>query len=181
MNAQNPLEEDYQKLARQASSLRPQSAQRPTTSAVPVSSARPQHDECIFCKMVRKEIRTRQIDDNTKFSAFLDIQPKEAGHAIILSKRHFGQMDEMDEVEASILNDIVKNVSSRMKKVLGATGFTIISQNGVSSGQAVPHFALHIIPTYSHNAVDLPVMNLIQPQKVPEYVMADTERLLRKV
>ncbi len=174
MNAPNPLEEDYQKLARQASSLRPQSAQRP------VSPASGPQDECVFCKMVRKEIRTRQIEENANFSAFLDIQPKEAGHVIILSKRHFGQMDEMDEVEASTLTDIVKSVSSRMKKVLGATGFTVISQNGISSGQAVPHFALHIIPTYSHNAVDLPVMNLIQPQKVPEFVMADTERLLKK-
>ena len=175
MDASNHLEEDYQKLARQASSLRLQGAQRSATSAAPGQG------ECIFCKMVRKEIRTRQVDDNTKFSAFLDIQPKEAGHVIIISKRHFAQMDEMDEVESSTLNDIVKTVSSRMKKVLGATGFTIISQNGISSGQAVPHFALHIIPTYSHNAVDLPVMNLIQPQKVPEYVMADTERLMKKI
>lgn len=174
MNAPNPLEEDYQKLARQASSLRPQSAQRPAASAAP------RQDECIFCKMARKEIRARQIEENAKFSAFLDIQPKETGHVIILSKRHFAQMDEMDEVEASTLADIVKSVSSRMKKVLGATGFTLISQNGLSSGQAVPHFALHVIPTYSHSAVDLPVMNLIQPQKVPEYVMADTERLLKK-
>ena len=175
MNASNPLEEDYQKLARQASSLRPQGAQKAPQSAAP------RQDECIFCKMVRKEIRTRQIEENAKFSAFLDIQPKEAGHVIILSKRHFAQMDEMDEVEASTLVDLVKSVSSRMKKVLGATGFTVISQNGVSSAQAVPHFAVHIIPTYSHNAVDLPVMNLIQPQKVPEYVMADTERLMKKV
>lgn len=175
MNAPNSLEEDYQKLARQASSLRPQGAQR-----APQSTS-PRQDDCVFCKMVRKEIRTRQIEENAKFSVFLDIQPKEAGHVIILSKRHFAQMDEMDEVEASTLTDIVKSVSSRMKKVLGATGFTIVSQNGISSGQAVPHFVLHVIPTYSHGAVDLPVMNLIQPQKVPEFVMADTERLLKKV
>lgn len=176
MNVSNDLEDDYQKLAHQVRSLKSAAEPRPAASA-PAK----QGDECIFCKMVRKEIRTRMVEENAKFSAFLDIQPKEAGHVIILSKRHFGTMDEMDEVEASTLADIVKSISLRMKKNLGATGFTIVSTNGISSGQIVHHFAMHVIPTYSHNAVDLPVMNLIQPQKVPEYVMADTEKLLRRI
>lgn len=171
MTPSNDFEEDYQKLAHQVHALKSAGSER---------QAKPEN-ECVFCKMAKKEIRSRLIEENTKFAAFLDIQPKEAGHVIVISKRHFAQFDEMDEVEASTLADIVKSIGIRMKKNLAATGFTIVSPNGVSSGQIVPHFALHIIPTYSHGAVDLPVMNLINPQKVPEFVMADTERLLRKI
>ncbi|VVB60659.1 HIT domain protein [uncultured archaeon] len=175
MTTSNSLEDDYQKLAHQVHSLRSPGAQNSSSSPARAEG------ECIFCKMIRKEIRARYIEGNSHFSAFLDIQPKEAGHVIVISKRHFAQMDEMDEVEASTLADIIKSVSSRMKSNLKATGFTIVSQNGISSGQVMPHFALHIIPTYSHGAVDLPVMNLINPQKVPEFVMEETERKLRKI
>lgn len=188
------LEDDYQKIAHQVSQLRAakagQAAQsRPQNQA---QTQQAQHagahqqkemapGECIFCKMAKKEIQSRMVEENLKFAAFLDIQPKEAGHTIIVSKRHVSGMDELDEVEYSMLTDMIKGVVSRMKKNLRATGFTIVSQNGISSGQIVAHFSMHIIPTYAKGAIDLPIMNLVQPQKVPDFVMADTERLLKKI
>ena len=185
MSATDKLDEDYQKIAHQVSQLR--QAARPHESSVHghpgQRQANPQENEkneCVFCKIVKREVPARFIEETSSFAAFLDIQPKAVGHVIIISKRHFAGMDEMNGAESSLLVDMINSITKRMKSNLKATGYGILSSNGISAGQVVPHFAIHIIPTYSHT-VDIPILNVIQPQKVPEFVMADTERLLRRI
>ncbi len=128
---------------------------------------------CVFCKIVNKEIPARVVNDNDDFLAFLDIQPKTCGHVVIVSKRHVADMTKLNVSEQNSLNTLICELCLRMKKRLKATGYTVISSNGISSGQTVPHFSMHIIPTYATNAVELPIMSLIQAQKVPGFVMDD--------
>lgn len=135
--------------------------------------------ECLFCSIVKKETQTKIIAETSDFVAFLDIQPKTVGHTVIVPKRHVGDFSELNESESTVFTDIMKKVINNMKVKLKATGYTIISSNGLSSGQAVPHLSVHIIPTYSKNAVDLPIMKVIQPQNVPDFVMNVVESLLK--
>lgn len=184
-NAAEKLDEDYQKIARQISQLRqatrpPEAAQHASHAHKPQSPESAPAGDCIFCKIAKKEMHARVIEENQAFIAFLDIQPKAAGHTIIVPKRHFSGMDEMNSIESSTLFDMISGISKRMKTGLRATGYSIVSANGISSGQIVPHFAVHLIPTYTH-AVDIPVLNLIQPEKVPDFVMADVEGRLKKI
>lgn len=175
MAATDKLDEDYQKIAHQVSQLRQAARQSGGHSEKPAEKS-----ECIFCKIAKKEIPAKIMEESATFIAFLDIQPKSAGHTIIISKRHFAGIEEMNDVESSTLLDMIKSISKRMKANLRATGYSVVSASGISSGQLVPHFAVHLIPTYTHS-VDIPVMNLIQPAKVPEFVMAEVEKLLRRI
>ena len=145
-------------------------------TATPKSQAQPQG--CVFCKIVNKEIPARVVYDNNDFVGFLDIQPKSCGHVVIVSKRHVADMIELDVAEQNSLNDVLRGICIRMRKKLGATGYTVVCSNGVSSGQAVPHFSMHVIPTYATNAIELPVLSLIQAQKVPGFVMDDVVKKL---
>ncbi len=142
------------------------------------ASSKPQGQGCVFCKIVNKEIPARIVYDNNDFVGFLDIQPKSCGHVVIVSKRHVADMIELDVAEQNSLNDVLRELCMRMRKKLGATGYTVVGSNGVSSGQAVPHFSMHVIPTYANNAVELPVLSLIQAQKVPGFVMDDVVKKL---
>ncbi len=142
------------------------------------ASSRPQAQGCVFCKIVKKEIPARVVHENHDFVGFLDIQPKSCGHVVIVSKRHVTDMIELDVAEQNSLNDVLRELCMRMRKRLGATGYTVVCSNGVSSGQAVPHFSMHVIPTYASNAVELPVLSLIQAQKVPGFVMDDVVKKL---
>lgn len=128
---------------------------------------------CLFCGIVNKKIPARVVFENGHFLAFLDIQPKSTGHVVIVSKRHVADMTDLETIEHNSLGEVLSKICGKMKEKLKATGYTIISSNGMSSGQSVPHFSMHVIPTYVVNGVELPVLNLIQPQKVPGFVMDD--------
>ncbi len=142
------------------------------------ASSKPQDQGCVFCKIVNKEIPARVVYENNDFVGFLDIQPKSCGHVAIVSKRHVMDMIEFDVAEQNSLSDVLRELCMRMRKKLGATGYSIVCSNGGSSGQTVPHFSMHIIPTYTTNSVELPVMSLIQAQKVPGFVMDDVMKKL---
>ncbi len=135
--------------------------------------------ECVFCAIVQGKMPAKIVADNEQFIAFLDIQPKAAGHIVVVPKRHVLTYDMLDMAEEAAYNLLVKQLILKQRSALGATGYTLISSNGGSSGQAVPHFSAHIIPTYSKTQVELPVMGLIQPQKVPEFVMDDIVRKMK--
>ena len=143
----------------------------------PTANQPPQ--ECIFCAIVSGKMPAKIVESNDQFIAFLDIQPKAVGHIVLVPKRHVMIMDQMTAEEQASYGAMLKNLILKQRSALGATGYTIISSNGGSSGQSVPHFSVHLIPTYSKTQVELPIMGLIQPQKVPEFVMDDVQKKLQ--
>jgi len=187
MTVTDKMDEDYKKIAQQVTQLRqitrpaaesPAHAQAHSTKQPGSENAH--GTDCIFCKIAKHELSAMMIEEDSTFIAFLDIQPKAVGHVIVISKRHFAGIGEMNTAESSTLIDVINSISKRMKNNLKATGTCIVSANGISAGQIVPHFAIHIIHTYTHT-VDIPILNVIQPQKVPDFVMSDAERLLKKL
>jgi len=191
-------DEDYKKIAKDVSALkagRKQDAELTVGMDVPrredvVPAAQreekieleekdaPKPQGCVFCKIVKKEIPARVVCENDYFLAFLDIQPKSVGHVVIVSKRHVPEMIELNVAEQNSLNDVLREICLRMKDRLKASGYTIISSNGMSAGQTVPHFSMHVIPSYAAGAVELPVLNMIQPHRVPHFVMDDVSEKL---
>lgn len=139
----------------------------------------PQKMECIFCKIIKNEIPTKVVFASENFIAFLDIQPKTVGHIVIVSKRHVATFLDLNAKERAELLDAVTNICTMLREKLKATGYSLISSNGISSGQSLEHFSLHILPTYSVNAVDLPILSIIQPAKVPPFVMEEVDNALR--
>lgn len=104
--------------------------------------------DCIFCKILRKEIPARIIYESENSLAFLDIGPVTKGHTVIIPKTHFYNFLDMPE-------DLMKNYFLDVKKVaklvidkVGSKGFNLIQNNFEIAGQIVPHFHIHIIPRY---------------------------------
>lgn len=104
--------------------------------------------ECIFCKIASGEIPCHMIYDSAEFMAFLDINPRTRGHALMIPKMHYPGISDMPDEKLFGLFRAVKHVSSAMPGVLGCTGFNFFINNGASAGQLVPHVHVHILPRY---------------------------------
>lgn len=105
-------------------------------------------ENCIFCKIVRGEIPSRKIYEDEKVLAFLDISPQSLGHTLVIPKKHFADIYEIDNEELCNLISSVKSISEHVKTVLKSDGIKIVQNNGVSAGQTVFHIHFHIIPVY---------------------------------
>lgn len=105
-------------------------------------------NDCIFCKIAAGEIPSATVYEDDDFRAILDMGPASQGHTLILPKRHFKDVTELDpEVAAKIL-PLAAKIGSSMKDNLGASGFNLVQNNGISAGQTVFHFHMHVIPRY---------------------------------
>jgi histidine triad (HIT) family protein len=103
-------------------------------------------DDCIFCKLVRKEIPAHGVfEDGTTF-AFLDRQPINPGHVLVVSKRHEPDVFGLDE---STYLDVMRAV----RKVAAAVrSFTSPKRVGLLvAGWDVPHAHVHVVPMHDYH------------------------------
>jgi histidine triad (HIT) family protein len=106
---------------------------------------------CIFCKIVKGEIPSEKIYEDSEVLAFLDIFPVNKGHALVIPKKHYETiMDLPDELLAKVAV-AVKKVSAAVKKATNAEGISIGQSNHPEAGQAIPHVHFHVMPRYAND------------------------------
>lgn len=101
---------------------------------------------CTFCKIANKEIESNIVYESNNIITFLDIDPINEGHILIVPKEHY--LD-IEELPADILNEIME-LSQRIVKALKETykpdGYSIMQNGGKFND--IGHFHLHIFPRY---------------------------------
>lgn len=105
-------------------------------------------DNCIFCKIANGEIPSSTIYENEKFRVFLDLGPAAKGHALVVPKEHYADLLEMPEELLGEAFGVAKKTAVRMKAAFAPAGFNIVQNNGLTAGQTVFHFHIHVIPRY---------------------------------
>ncbi|NWK06278.1 HIT family protein [Marine Group I thaumarchaeote] len=100
--------------------------------------------DCIFCKIVNKEISSRIITETENSIAFLDAFPVSRGHTLVIPKNHYEKVQDMTDIDNNDLFDTVHKVISKVDKLTGSTLLAI--HNGKDSGQEIPHVHIHLIP-----------------------------------
>lgn len=108
-------------------------------------------DDCIFCKIVNEEIPCNKIYEDKNIIAFLDIQPVNPGHTLVVSKEHFANLLETPDNILKELIIITKKLSKTIQEVTNAKGFNIHINNNKTAGQAIPHIHFHIIPRFERD------------------------------
>jgi len=110
---------------------------------------------CLFCKIVKGEIDYAKIYEDDDTLAFLDIHPIAKGHCLVIPKKHF---ENIFNIEESILQKVIsagKSISGKIKKSLGADGVNLINASGEAAEQTVFHFHLHIIPRFQNDGLKI--------------------------
>lgn len=104
-------------------------------------------NDCIFCKIMKNEIPSKTIFEDKYLKVFLDVNPMENGHMLVVPKKHIKDFYELDNDLIIHINEITKLMSENIYKKLHCDGIRLINNQGIC--QDVKHFHLHIIPIYS--------------------------------
>lgn len=104
--------------------------------------------DCLFCKIVNGEINSYKIYEDDVVFAFLDINPKSAGHTLIIPKKHYLNLDDIDIDTLTHIFKIAKMLKIKITEILNCDGLALIQNNGEI--QEVKHFHLHLIPFYKN-------------------------------
>ena len=105
--------------------------------------------DCIFCKIVNGEIKSRLIMESKNSIAFLDAFPVTKGHTLVIPKTHYGKIQDMSQDDSTDLFRTVYEVVPKIDKITGSTLLAI--HNGKESGQEIPHVHVHLIPRQSND------------------------------
>ena len=103
--------------------------------------------DCIFCKIINNEISSYKIYENDIVLCFLDINPLSSGHTLIIPKKHFKDISDIDSKYLSSINDATKYVYNLLMSKLGPDGIRIVQNNGIC--QEIKHYHVHLIPVYN--------------------------------
>lgn len=104
--------------------------------------------DCIFCKIVAKEIPNHTVFEDKSVLAFLDIHPLAKGHTVIVPKWHAETLFDLSVQQLTDFFAGVRNAMQRARSVLRPDGFNVGLNHGNAGGQAVPHLHMHIIPRW---------------------------------
>ena len=100
--------------------------------------------DCIFCKIISRQIPAKILNETSHSICFLDAFPLTKGHVLVIPKNHHKKIQDMSSSENS---DLFSLVHVMMSKVDSITGSTLIAiHNGETAGQEIPHVHVHLVP-----------------------------------
>ena len=106
--------------------------------------------DCIFCKIVNREIPSYTVYEDDDVYAFLDITQTTKGHTLVIPKKHVTDIFEYDEEVASHLFAKVPKIARGLEKAFPEMkGLNLINNNKELAYQSVFHSHIHLIPRYS--------------------------------
>ena len=111
--------------------------------------------DCIFCKIVRKEVPAHIVHEDDLVMAIMDIGHVNPGHTLVLSKAHVETLADADEELAAHAFRVACRIAKALNAVLPSEGMTILQANRPAGFQTVPHFHLHVLPRNAEDGVEL--------------------------
>jgi len=105
--------------------------------------------DCVFCKIINGEVPSAKIFENDKVLAFLDINPVNPGHTLVIPKSHFENLTVTPDDFLQELMAASKKIAVAILRATDTTAFNLTVNNGPEAGQVVPHTHFHIIPRFN--------------------------------
>jgi histidine triad (HIT) family protein len=125
---------------------------------------------CIFCRIVAKEIPATLVHEDEHTLAFMDIGQVNPGHVLVAVKKHAENIFALDEVQAAAVFSSAAKVARAIRAAFEPQGLSVYQANGAAAGQTVPHLHLHLVPRHDGDGMALtwPVKNPPR-EKLAEY------------
>jgi histidine triad (HIT) family protein len=112
-------------------------------------------DDCIFCRIIDGETKSWKIFENESVYAFLDINPVNEYHTLVVPKAHCTNLFDASEQQAADVMSGVKQVVDLFHEALGLENLQILSSSGEIAQQDVNHLHFHVIPRYKNDKQDI--------------------------
>ncbi|MBD3311477.1 MAG: HIT domain-containing protein [Candidatus Magasanikbacteria bacterium] len=105
-------------------------------------------EECIFCKIINKEIPAHIIYEDENNLAFLDVNPRCKGHTVVIPKEHAKNPFGLSDESLKLLFVATKKTMQRIDEKLKPDGYNVGWNQNSAGGQVVPHMHVHILPRW---------------------------------
>lgn len=107
--------------------------------------------DCVFCKIRDGAIPSVTIHEDERTLCFMDVNPLNAGHCLIVTKRHAPTIWESSAEDLGAAMETAQRVALALREALQPDGLNMLQANGVAAFQSVPHFHLHLIPRWTND------------------------------
>ena len=132
-------------------------------------------ENCIFCKIVAGEIPSFTVYQDDHTVAFMDINPANPGHVLVVPRNHARTVTEIPADDMAAVARTAHRVANAVSKALAPEGLSLYQANGEAAAQSVPHLHIHVLPRRMDDA--LPMNWELRPGDMEAIeTMADTIR-----
>jgi histidine triad (HIT) family protein len=104
--------------------------------------------DCVFCKIRDGKIPSMRILEDARTLVFMDINPLNPGHCLVVSKAHVATLFDADPEDLRAAITTAQRVARALRQALTPDGLNLLQANGPAANQSVPHFHLHVIPRW---------------------------------
>lgn len=113
---------------------------------------------CIFCRIASGELPASIVYEDGQAIAFLDIQPINPGHVLVVPKYHAQSMEDLPEEDAAHMMRVGQIIDKALRKSdLRCEGVNMFIADGRVAGQDVDHIHLHVFPRFKEDGFELKV------------------------
>lgn len=98
-------------------------------------------ESCTFCRIAKGERDQYEVYEDDSFMGFLDIRPRTKGHALVIPKKHYRWVDDVEEFGEYF--EVCGVIGRAAKRALEADWLQLLT-----IGEAVPHAHVHVVPRY---------------------------------
>ena len=103
-------------------------------------------DDCIFCKIARKEIPSEMLLETDNLFVIKDIHPKAPVHLLVVTKKHIPSINEVANADGTLIGEVVLAAKQQAAAAgIAESGYKLVWNVGKHGGQVVPHIHLHVI------------------------------------
>ncbi len=124
--------------------------------------------DCIFCKIINKEIPSYFFYEDSNFFAFLDVRPLNPGHTLIIPKKHYRWVWDIEEEYSQVVNKIANALKKSME-----TDYV----QSIVMGDEVAHAHIHLIPRFENDGHP----GLVDQTKIKEILKEEMQKIADKI
>jgi len=134
--------------------------------------------DCVFCKIVARQIPATLVHEDADTLAFMDIGQVNPGHVLVACKAHVENIYGLQEAQAAAVFQAAAKVARAIRAAFDPPGLSVYQANGKPAGQTVFHFHVHVLPRHDADGMQLvwPVKNPPR-EKLEEYAAQIRARL----
>lgn len=104
---------------------------------------------CVFCEIIKRTSKAHIIYENHQLISFLDIDPINEGHILIVPKQHVDTIEELSDETLSNIMSVAKKIVTTLKELYGNKGYSIMQNGGAFCDFGHAHF--HVFPRYDYD------------------------------
>ncbi len=112
---------------------------------------------CTFCDIIHGAAEVSMCYEDADIVAFMDIQPVNAGHLLVVPREHYESIEDVPPALAIGMFRVAMELAPIVKRVAGAEGLNLVVNSGAAAGQDVFHYHVHLIPRRLDDGFDIPL------------------------